>query len=108
MLRDLVSSPTRLARFFKDSKDKWKAKSLANQQRIRELDVRVRDLERSREKWKQEAKQSQFELAALARQVVSRQPVVSVLDVVGEGAGNSSQSSSTTHAEWIYTLRTLR
>lgn len=68
MLAELLSSPARLVKFFRKSRDAWKARSLKNQKRVLVLDGRVRDLERSREKWKADAKKAQRELAALQRQ----------------------------------------
>jgi hypothetical protein len=68
MLAGLVSSPARMANFFRRSRDSWKKRSLKYQERIKALDGKVRDLERSRDKWKAEAKESQRELDTVRRQ----------------------------------------
>jgi septal ring factor EnvC (AmiA/AmiB activator) len=46
-------SPRRvLARFFEKSRDLWKAKCQALQERIKEFRTEVRDLRRSRDRWR--------------------------------------------------------
>jgi hypothetical protein len=44
-----------LVRLFRKSREKWKARALERQQRIRALEVKVRDLEESRARWKAKA-----------------------------------------------------
>ena len=51
------SSPSRLARLFKQRREKWKKKALDRQKKLEFADVKMRDLEKSRDKWKQEAKE---------------------------------------------------
>lgn len=46
----------KLVHFFRDSRDKWKARSINKQKRIDFLETRVKDLTNSRNKWKQKAK----------------------------------------------------
>ena len=48
------SSPSRLVKYFEDSRNKWKARSLVYQEEKRELLIQKRDLERSKDKWKRE------------------------------------------------------
>jgi septal ring factor EnvC (AmiA/AmiB activator) len=49
-------SPWRvLARFFEKSRDLWKAKYQALQERIKEFRTEVRDLRRSRDRWRAKA-----------------------------------------------------
>jgi len=67
------SSPSRLARLFKQGREKWKKKALDRQKKLEFADVKMRDLEKSRDKWKQEAKElakrnKQLERDALIRQ----------------------------------------
>jgi len=50
------SSYSRLARLFKKSRDEWRAKALARQKENRLLELKIRDLEISRAKWKHKAK----------------------------------------------------
>ena len=49
------SSPTRLARIFKEARDAWKEKALKRQEELRKIYTRVRDLTRSRNNWKERA-----------------------------------------------------
>ncbi len=50
------SSYARLARLFKKSRDKWKDKAIERHKEIRALEVKIRDLEESRARWKAQAK----------------------------------------------------
>ena len=43
---------SRQARLFKNGRDKWKERSNEKQKYIKYLEIRVRDLEKSREEWK--------------------------------------------------------
>ena len=45
-----------LARLFKKSRDIWKKRSFSKQARIKSLEIKVRDLSKSRERWKSRAK----------------------------------------------------
>jgi len=54
-MNDLKSPASRLARLFRDARDRWKAKALERQQRLRAAQVRIRDLEHSRAYWKTRA-----------------------------------------------------
>ena len=56
MTANYKSSPSRLARLFKQGREKWKKKALDRQKKLQAVDIKVRDLEKSRDKWKQEAK----------------------------------------------------
>jgi hypothetical protein len=49
------SSYSRLARLFEKSRDKWRTKAIARRKEIRLLELKVRDLEISRAKWKEKA-----------------------------------------------------
>ena len=49
------SSYSRLARLFEQSRDNWRAKAIERHKRIRALEVKIRDLEKSRAKWKARA-----------------------------------------------------
>jgi phage shock protein A len=66
-----------LARFFEKSRDLWKAKYQALQERIKEFRTEVRDLRRSRDGWraKTEALEQQIaELRAQIQQYVMQSP----------------------------------
>jgi len=54
-MNDLKTPVSRLLRVFRDARDRWKAKSLERQKRLRAAQVRIRDLERSRAYWKARA-----------------------------------------------------
>lgn len=54
-MNDLKTPVFRLLRVFRDARDRWKAKAIERQQRLRAAQVRIRDLERSRAYWKARA-----------------------------------------------------
>jgi hypothetical protein len=54
-MNDLKTPVSRLARLFRDARERWKAKALERQQRLRAAQVRIRDLEHSRAYWKARA-----------------------------------------------------
>ncbi len=68
-MTDYKSTPSRLARFFKESRDGWKQKAVARQSKLRAADVKVRDLTKSRDKWKREAKEAKQHLEQLEKEV---------------------------------------
>ena len=49
------SSYSRLARLFEKSRDEWRAKAIARRKENRLLELKIRDLEISRAKWKEKA-----------------------------------------------------
>ena len=57
----------RLVRYLFKSREKWKTRALENQQELRKIQVKTRDLEASRKQWKERAKQAETELS-LAKQ----------------------------------------
>jgi hypothetical protein len=54
-MNDLKTPVARLVRLFRDARDRWKAKAVKRQKRLRAAQVRIRDLERSRAYWKARA-----------------------------------------------------
>jgi len=54
-MNDLKTPVSRLVRLFRDARERWKAKALERQKRLRAAQVRIRDLERSRAYWKARA-----------------------------------------------------
>ena len=66
---DYQSSPSRLARFFKESRDGWKQKAVERQSKLRTVDIKVRDLTKSRDKWKREAKETKQRLEQLEKEL---------------------------------------
>lgn len=55
----------KLATFFEHSRDNWKRKCLDAKHRVKRLQTKVADLQASRERWKQEAKQLRSDMAQL-------------------------------------------
>ncbi len=66
---DYKSPPSRLARFFRDSRNGWKQKALERQNKLRAADVKVRDLTKSRDKWKRAAKETKQRLEQLEKEI---------------------------------------
>jgi hypothetical protein len=58
-MKGYKSSTSRLARFFEKSRDRWRANAAEKQKKVRALETRVRDLERSRTKWKERAQKAE-------------------------------------------------
>lgn len=56
MIQEYKSSVERLAKLFKQSRERWKQRALELQKKLRAKEVRIRDLEKSRELWKRRAK----------------------------------------------------
>jgi hypothetical protein len=54
-MNDLKTPVSRLARVFRDARDRWRAKALERQKRLRAAQVRIRDLEHSRAYWRARA-----------------------------------------------------
>ncbi|MEM7552836.1 MAG: hypothetical protein AAF378_01835 [Cyanobacteria bacterium P01_A01_bin.84] len=64
-MKEFKSSPSRLIRLFKKSRENWKETALERQQKLRALEIKVRDLSRSRDNWKQRAMKAEKELRIL-------------------------------------------
>ena len=63
-------SPLRkLTRFFLGSRDRWKSKYMAIKKRCKELGSQVRAVEKSREKWKQDAKHALQQVRQLQQEL---------------------------------------
>ena len=54
-MKEFKSSPSRLIRLFQQSRENWKKTAIARQQKLRALEIKVRDLSQSRENWKKRA-----------------------------------------------------
>jgi hypothetical protein len=65
------SSPARLARLFRRSRDTWKHRAADKQATIKKMRITVRDLTASRDHWKAVVQQQAEELAAV-RQAIGR------------------------------------
>jgi hypothetical protein len=66
---EFKSSPTRLARLFRHSRDTWKQRAADKQRAVRKLRITVRDLCESRDHWRAVACQQSQEIAALRLQL---------------------------------------
>jgi len=63
-------SPWRvLARFFEKSRDVWKAKHQALQERVKQFRTEVRDLRRSRDRWRAKAEALERQIRELRAQL---------------------------------------
>ncbi len=63
-------SPRRcLIRAFRMSRDRWKKKALQRNAAVKVLKVRVSDLERSRQQYREQAQQARLELAQAQQQI---------------------------------------
>jgi len=69
MKEDYKSSQNRLVKYFEESRNKWKERSLIYQKEKRELLIQKRDLERSKEKWKKECIQAKAQIEELKKKV---------------------------------------
>jgi hypothetical protein len=59
----MFKSPSpKLVQFFKTSRDRWKRKALLRRDRIKALQVRIRDLSESRDRWKSRARSAESNL----------------------------------------------
>ena len=65
MLKELRSSPRKLATVFRVGRDAWKTRAQAQQQRAKALAGKVRDLTVSRDLWKAKAKSFEDRLRQL-------------------------------------------
>ena len=57
MMEEYSSSPERLANWFLESRNKWKGRALKKQKELRKAGIKIRDLEKSREEWRNKAKE---------------------------------------------------
>ena len=67
--RALRSPLRKLVRFFKSSRDKWKAKYSELRKKYRVVDNKVRAVTKSRERWRQMAEQAQQEARRLREEL---------------------------------------
>jgi arginyl-tRNA--protein-N-Asp/Glu arginylyltransferase len=62
---EFKSSPARLARLFRRSRDTWKRRAADKQRALKKLRITVRDLTDSRDRWKAIARQQSQTITAL-------------------------------------------
>jgi arginyl-tRNA--protein-N-Asp/Glu arginylyltransferase len=63
------STPARLARVFRRSRDTWKRRAADKQRALKKLRITARDLSASRDRWKAIARQQSEQIAALRVQL---------------------------------------
>lgn len=63
------SRPRVLAKWFLESRDRWKQKCMEIRKEVKRLKVRVADVDRSRQQWRQKAEQRGRELDELKSQL---------------------------------------
>jgi transposase-like protein len=66
---EFKSSPARLSRLFRHSRDNWRQRAADKQRAVKKLRITVRDLCESRDHWKAVARQQSQEIAALRLQL---------------------------------------
>lgn len=64
-MQEFKSPVTRLARLFHKGRDNWREKALEKQAKVRNLEVKIRDLSTSRENWKARALTAEKKLKSL-------------------------------------------
>jgi hypothetical protein len=67
--KEFKSSPARLARLFRHSRDAWKQRAADKQRSLKKMRITVRDLSASRDRWRQVARQQATQLADLQAQL---------------------------------------
>ena len=67
MEKEYKSTAKRLAVFFEKSRDLWRNRSQGYQADKRNLQIQIRDLKRSKEKWKTKFKKSEERLTELKK-----------------------------------------
>lgn len=79
------------------SRDAWKAKAVARKAQRKALEIRVRDLEASRELHRRRANQLQVQVSRLEEQLDSARAVVAPVQKkpTGPAAGTTTPASST-------------
>ena len=73
-MKNYKSSIHRLAHLFQKGRDLWKNRALKRQKTIKALLIKVRDLSKSRDNWKQQAKAAESELRQFKKKAKSNEP----------------------------------
>lgn len=58
-MKDYRSPSEKLASWFLESRNSWKERALEKQQKLRAAQIKIRDLEKSREHWQKKAKEAE-------------------------------------------------
>ena len=59
-MKDYRSKSEKLTSWFLESRNSWKERALQKQKKLRAAQIKIRDLETSREYWKKRAKQAEL------------------------------------------------
>ena len=70
-MEEYKSSDKRLAGLFKKSRDRWQGRVAEKQKKLRYQAVKIRDLEHSRDLWKERAQTAETALKEALRQMIS-------------------------------------
>lgn len=79
MQKVYISSEKRLSKYFEESRDKWKSRSIQYQSEKRKLLLKLRDTGRSKEKWKKEYGEIKEQLNALKKKQQKIQELISLI-----------------------------
>ena len=94
-------SSSRLARYFKGSRDNWKNKALEKQKKLRVFEQKIRDLEKSREQWKSKAKKAEKKRKELERELEKSKKTE-------KPASNFKKTTQITASLHHYTIETIQ
>jgi hypothetical protein len=83
---EFKSSPARLVRLFRRSRDTWKQRAADKQRAVKQLRITVRDLSESREHWKNIARQQSQEIATLRVQLEQTREELSAAERTQKGS----------------------
>ena len=73
MMTEYCSSSEILANWFLTSRNNWKEKALNKQKLLRKAGIKIRDLQKSREKWKAQAKEYKARIKQLEEEKILQQ-----------------------------------
>ncbi len=65
----------KLVNWLNESRNNWKKRALEKQKKLREAQIKIRDLEISRERWKKKAKEKEKEKEKIAQPTESNHKV---------------------------------
>ena len=94
-------TPSRLARYFKGSRDNWKNKALEKQSKLRGFEQKIRDLEKSREQWKNKAKEAEKKVKELEKELKNWQKT-------DESSDDFQKVTPLTAISHHYTIQTIQ
>jgi hypothetical protein len=107
---EFKSSPVRLVRLFRRSRDTWKQRATDKQRAVKKLRITVRDLSESRDHWKNVARQQSQEIATLRAQLEQTREELSAARRTQEGSSGgqltpADLSAPTGHRHSLLVIR---